>query len=176
MDRTAVFVDAGYLFAAGSKLIVGEKLPRGQLNLDYDAVHPTQLHETVFFLEGRGFTRVELMLWGDHYETGPTRLQRLLSRFPVVRWFAHNFPLVMRKLAPLAPTTLAAGLWPRVARPGGEPVIPFSSANRVGGPSAPHNARKQSTKILRPIVPPSVTPPLSAIWLTASTRSISPCV
>ena len=38
MDRTAVFVDAGYLFAAGSKLIANEKLPRGELHLDYDAV------------------------------------------------------------------------------------------------------------------------------------------
>lgn len=34
MDRVAVFVDAGYVFAAGSMVLLGEKLPRGQLRLD----------------------------------------------------------------------------------------------------------------------------------------------
>ncbi|HVY29648.1 MAG TPA: NYN domain-containing protein [Polyangiaceae bacterium] len=38
MDRTALFVDAGYLFASGSKLVAGEKLARSQLHLDHDAV------------------------------------------------------------------------------------------------------------------------------------------
>lgn len=38
MDRTAVFVDAGYLFAAGSQLIAGAKLTRSELHLDHDAV------------------------------------------------------------------------------------------------------------------------------------------
>jgi hypothetical protein len=30
MDRVAVFVDAGYVFAAGSILVTGEKLTRAQ--------------------------------------------------------------------------------------------------------------------------------------------------
>ncbi len=38
MDRTAVFVDAGYLFASGSRLIAGDKLARSQLHLNHDAV------------------------------------------------------------------------------------------------------------------------------------------
>lgn len=33
MDRTGVFVDAGYLFAAGSILLCGEKLRRGEIHL-----------------------------------------------------------------------------------------------------------------------------------------------
>lgn len=45
MDRTGVFVDAGYLFAAGSILLSGEKLRRGEVNLTNDAffgVHATE--------------------------------------------------------------------------------------------------------------------------------------
>jgi len=38
MDRTAVFVDAGYLYAAGSKLVTGEKLTRSEVQLDFDGV------------------------------------------------------------------------------------------------------------------------------------------
>jgi len=34
MDRVAVFVDAGYLFAQGSVLLAGKKLPRSELVLD----------------------------------------------------------------------------------------------------------------------------------------------
>lgn len=37
MDRTGVFVDAGYLFAAGSILLCGEKLRRGEVILTNDA-------------------------------------------------------------------------------------------------------------------------------------------
>lgn len=35
MDRAAVFVDAGYLFASGSILLFGSKLPRRELQLDH---------------------------------------------------------------------------------------------------------------------------------------------
>lgn len=38
MDRTAVFVDAGYVFASGSRALSGEKLARSQLHLDHEAV------------------------------------------------------------------------------------------------------------------------------------------
>ena len=36
--RTAAFVDAGYLYAAGSKLLSGTNLPRNSVQLDIDAV------------------------------------------------------------------------------------------------------------------------------------------
>jgi len=38
LDRSAIFVDAGYLFASGSKLVVGQRRTRSQLHLDHDAV------------------------------------------------------------------------------------------------------------------------------------------
>ena len=38
MDRVAVFVDAGYLFAQGSQELCGAKLVRGEIALDHDAV------------------------------------------------------------------------------------------------------------------------------------------
>jgi uncharacterized LabA/DUF88 family protein len=38
MDRTAVFVDAGYLFAQGSLSVMGEKLHRSELHLETDKV------------------------------------------------------------------------------------------------------------------------------------------
>ncbi len=40
MDRTAVFVDAGYLFASGSRALskTGDKLLRSQLHLDHEGV------------------------------------------------------------------------------------------------------------------------------------------
>lgn len=37
MDRTAIFVDAGYLFAAGSLVLAGRKLRRGQCYLENEA-------------------------------------------------------------------------------------------------------------------------------------------
>ena len=38
MDRVAVFVDAGYLFAQGSRELCGAKLTRGEIVLDHNAV------------------------------------------------------------------------------------------------------------------------------------------
>jgi uncharacterized LabA/DUF88 family protein len=38
LDRAAVFVDAGYVFASGSRLLTGQKLSRSQLHLDHEAV------------------------------------------------------------------------------------------------------------------------------------------
>jgi uncharacterized LabA/DUF88 family protein len=38
LDRTAIFVDAGYLFASGSKLVAGERHARSQLHLDHERV------------------------------------------------------------------------------------------------------------------------------------------
>lgn len=37
MDRTGIFIDAGYLFASGSVLLCGEKLRRGEIHLENTA-------------------------------------------------------------------------------------------------------------------------------------------
>ena len=37
VDRVAVFVDAGYLFAQGSKELCGQKLERRRISLDHQA-------------------------------------------------------------------------------------------------------------------------------------------
>jgi hypothetical protein len=36
MDRVAVFVDAGYVFAQGSLLLTGRKLPRAEVTLAHE--------------------------------------------------------------------------------------------------------------------------------------------
>ena len=41
MDRVAVFVDAGYLFAQGSKEFRSVKLPRGVIGLDHAVLRST---------------------------------------------------------------------------------------------------------------------------------------
>ena len=38
MDRVAIFVDAGYLFAQGSKNLCGTKLTRRSIRLDHDVL------------------------------------------------------------------------------------------------------------------------------------------
>jgi uncharacterized LabA/DUF88 family protein len=68
MDRVAVFVDAGYLFAQGSILLSGQKLPRGEMRLDYERVveHIEQFAERV---SGAKLLRI---YWYDGTSTGPT--------------------------------------------------------------------------------------------------------
>ena len=75
MDRTAVFVDAGYLFAAGARLIAGENLPRGQLNLDYDAVLGL-LARLATEVTGLPLLRI---YWYDGTATGPTPQQLAIA-------------------------------------------------------------------------------------------------
>jgi NYN domain len=81
MDRTAVFIDAGYLFAAGSKLIANEKLSRGELNLDHDAVLKL-LGELVTEVTGLPLLRI---YWYDGAATGPTPQQLALAYRPSVK-------------------------------------------------------------------------------------------
>jgi uncharacterized LabA/DUF88 family protein len=38
LDRTAIFVDAGYVFASGSKLVAADRLTRSQLRLDHEVL------------------------------------------------------------------------------------------------------------------------------------------
>lgn len=81
MDRTAVFVDAGYLFAAGSRLIAGQKLPRGAFHLDYDAVLAV-LHDLARDLTGLPLLRI---YWYDGTATGATPQQLALAYRPNVK-------------------------------------------------------------------------------------------
>jgi hypothetical protein len=81
MDRTAVFVDAGYLFAGGSRLIAGENLPRGQLNLDYDAILKL-LGQLTQEVTGLPLLRI---YWYDGTATGPTPQQLALAYRPSVK-------------------------------------------------------------------------------------------
>lgn len=75
MDRTAIFVDAGYLFAEGSKLIAGEKLPRTKLDLDHDAMI-NLLIELNAQITGLPLLRI---YWYDGASNGPTRQQLALA-------------------------------------------------------------------------------------------------
>ncbi len=77
MDRTAVFVDAGYLFASGSRLIAGDKLARSQLHLD---------HEVVLSVLGDLVKETGLPLlriyWYDGASTGPNAAHVALAYRP----------------------------------------------------------------------------------------------
>lgn len=81
MDRTAVFVDAGYLFAAGSILIAGEKLTRGDVQLDYDAT-VALFARLCTELSGLPLLRI---YWYDGTSTGPTPQQLALGYSPSVK-------------------------------------------------------------------------------------------
>ncbi|HRI65992.1 MAG TPA: NYN domain-containing protein [Polyangium sp.] len=75
MDRVAIFVDAGYLFAQGSVLIAGEKLARSDLHIDHDKI--------VNFLDSLAWSITSLQLlriyWYDGTSTGPTPQQLALA-------------------------------------------------------------------------------------------------
>lgn len=68
MDRVAVFVDAGYLFAQGSAELCGAKLTRGQVTLDPGAVAAAL---TAF---AEDVTKLSLLriYWYDGTSHGPT--------------------------------------------------------------------------------------------------------
>jgi len=69
----------------------------GTADGDYDAVHPTQLHETTFFLRGQGLAIRAIYLWSDHGPGARRAHHVLLARLPFVRWFVRIFPLVASK-------------------------------------------------------------------------------
>ena len=68
MDRVAVFVDAGYLFAQGSVELHGEKLTRGELVLDHKAV-VDKLQAFAEQVSGLPLLRI---YWYDGTSQGPT--------------------------------------------------------------------------------------------------------
>lgn len=81
MDRTAVFVDAGYLFAAGSQLLVNERLVRGELHLDHAAIL-RRLEQIVADSSGLPLLRV---YWYDGTSGVPTPQQLALAYQPGVK-------------------------------------------------------------------------------------------
>ncbi len=68
MDRVAVFVDAGYLFAQGSVVLGGEKLARGGIDLDHGAV----IAKLKAFAEGCSNLDLLRIYWYDGTGQGPT--------------------------------------------------------------------------------------------------------
>lgn len=75
MDRVAVFVDAGYLFAQGSVALSGEKLPRGRLVLNHEkAVHCLE----AFARQISGLPLLRIY-WYDGTSTGPTAQHNALA-------------------------------------------------------------------------------------------------
>jgi uncharacterized LabA/DUF88 family protein len=75
LDRAAIFVDAGYVFASGSQVIAGQKLTRSQLLLDYDALLALLLRISAE-LTGLPLLRV---YWYDGASAGPTSAQIALA-------------------------------------------------------------------------------------------------
>ena len=68
MDRVAVFVDAGYLFAQGSKELCGIKLTRANIRLDHQVLIAT-LKDFAQSLSGLPLLRI---YWYDGTSQGPT--------------------------------------------------------------------------------------------------------
>lgn len=71
-------MDAGYVFAEGSKLIAGQKLPRSQLLLEYDVLLQL-LGELTTALTGLPLLRV---YWYDGASAGPNPAQVALAYRP----------------------------------------------------------------------------------------------
>jgi uncharacterized LabA/DUF88 family protein len=68
MDRVAVFVDAGYLFAQGTTLLTGRKLVRGEVTLDHSKVADA-LQQFAERVSGLKLLRI---YWYDGTSSGPT--------------------------------------------------------------------------------------------------------
>ena len=81
MDRAAVFVDAGYVFASGSRALSGEKLQRSQLHLDHEAVLRL-LAALVAELTGLPLLRI---YWYDGASTGPNAAHVALAYRPSLK-------------------------------------------------------------------------------------------
>jgi len=81
MDRAAVFVDAGYLFGEGSRLVAGEKLRRSALRLDHDKILKL-LGELTRELTGLPLLRI---YWYDGATAAPNAAQVALAYRPNVK-------------------------------------------------------------------------------------------
>lgn len=81
MNRVAVFVDAGYVFAQGSVLLNGKKLPRSEVVLDHDATVAT-LKGFAERVSGAALLRI---YWYDGTSTGPTAQHLTLAHLNDVK-------------------------------------------------------------------------------------------
>ena len=81
MDRVAVFVDAGYLFAQGSKALCGRKLERRYISLDHQAA-TIRLTEFAEVASGLPLLRI---YWYDGTSTGPTPQHNTLADRPNIK-------------------------------------------------------------------------------------------
>jgi uncharacterized LabA/DUF88 family protein len=81
VDRSAVFVDAGYLFASGGKLLTGERQPRGNLRLDHDRVLEL-LISRARELSGLPLLRI---YWYDGASSGPNAAHIALAYHPSLK-------------------------------------------------------------------------------------------
>ncbi len=81
MDRVAVFVDAGYLFAQGSIELSGEKQGRGAIELEYGKVASTLRR----FAEGASNLPLLRIYWYDGSNQGPTTAQIAIARLDDVK-------------------------------------------------------------------------------------------
>lgn len=81
MDRIAVFVDAGYLFAQSSVLLAGKKLTRSELILDHFAAVKA-LTDFATKVSGLPLLRI---YWYDGTSTGPTAQHLTLAHLSGVK-------------------------------------------------------------------------------------------
>jgi hypothetical protein len=81
VNRVAVFVDAGYLFAQGSFALAGQKLPRSHVMLDQDAAVATF---AAFASQIAGLPLLRIY-WYDATASGPTAPQRAIALLPNVK-------------------------------------------------------------------------------------------
>lgn len=81
MDRVAVFVDAGYLFAQGGRILAGRQLTRSEMLLDHEKV--------INFLESFATKLTGLPLlrvyWYDGTSTGPSPQHITLAFLPRIK-------------------------------------------------------------------------------------------
>lgn len=81
MDSIAVFIDVGYLFAAGSKLITGSTQKRVDLVLDVKAVRELLIDKSKSCDEGR----LLRIYWYDGAMSGPNTQQLTVAYLPDVK-------------------------------------------------------------------------------------------
>ena len=81
MDRVAVFVDAGYLFAQGSKELCGVKLPRGSIGLDHTVLRSTLTE----FAERLSCMPLLRIYWYDGTSQGPSAQHIALADQPGIK-------------------------------------------------------------------------------------------
>ena len=81
MDRVAVFVDAGYLFAQGAIELFGEKLKRGEMILDHGSVAA----ELKKFAETHSNLNLLRIYWYDGTSGGPTPQHIALAELPHIK-------------------------------------------------------------------------------------------